>query len=184
MQAGRSTPFLRKGNDHADHYAGFGVEIAEHLSPAQGLRDAYAEVRRWYKWLAVLAANWPGDTEPRESKPVRELPVAPARGAAPSRTEWKTHPDAPHCIIVAAGRLVCEICLRFASAHTAQTYKALFARSACKGALQDLARTRAQLCRAARCIEEPQLQTGSSRPAVPERGGGGGEEVDPAAPEL
>ena len=49
-------------------------------------------------------------------------------------------------------------------------------------ALQDFARTRAQLCRAARCIEEPQLQTGSSRPAVPDRGGGGGEEVDTRAP--
>ena len=37
VQAGRSTQFLRKGNEHADHYAGCGVQIAEHMSPAQGL---------------------------------------------------------------------------------------------------------------------------------------------------
>ena len=45
VAAGRSTAFLQKGNDHADHYAGNGANIAEHLVPAEEHRAAYREAR-------------------------------------------------------------------------------------------------------------------------------------------
>ena len=150
VQAGRSTPFLRKGNDQADHYAGFGAIVAEHLSPTQSAREAYAEARRWYKWLAVLASGWPCDTEARDVKQVHELQAAPAQQTTTCIVDWRVHPDTPHRITVTSGRLTCEVCTRFAGAHTARTFRARFARPACKGAPQDPARTSAQVCRAAR----------------------------------
>ena len=152
VQAGRSTPFLRKGNDQADHYAGFGAIVAEHFSPTQSAREAYAEARRWYKWFAVWASGWPCDTEARDVKQVHELQAAPAQQTAKCIVDWRVHPDTPHRITVTSGRLTCEVCTRFAGAHTARTFRAHFARSACKGAPQDLARTCAQVCRAARGI--------------------------------
>ena len=88
-----------------------------------------------------------------------------AESTARSRAEWRVHPDAPHRIAVAAGRLTCEVRARFAGAHTAQTFRARFVRSACKGAPQDLARTRAQLCRAARLMHLP-LEYAHAAPSV------------------
>jgi len=68
VQAGRSTPFLRTGNGHADHFAGRGVDVAEDQVPSEDAKAAYREARAWYDWLKVLVANWPQDTQQRPTE--------------------------------------------------------------------------------------------------------------------
>jgi ribonuclease HI len=65
VEAGRSSAFLRAGNDHADYFAGRGVDIEEHEVPAEAARQAYNVAKQWYTWLAVLAEEWQVDTQPR-----------------------------------------------------------------------------------------------------------------------
>ena len=65
VQAGRSTPFQRKGNDNADHFASRGVDVALSRSPNDKAIAAYKEATSWYKWLAVLCSQWPKDTDPK-----------------------------------------------------------------------------------------------------------------------
>ena len=49
VHAGRSTEFLRKGNDHADHFAGYGVGISDANAPPDAAKAADREAQRWYK---------------------------------------------------------------------------------------------------------------------------------------
>jgi hypothetical protein len=65
-----------KGNDNADHYAGQGVDVAEHDSPSEQDLARYKEARGWYSWLSVLAGNWPQDTQ-LHSKAEDEAPPPP-----------------------------------------------------------------------------------------------------------
>ena len=58
----------KDGNEHADHYAGAGVDIAIHQSPNERFILDYKEARRWYRWLATLAADLPADTQPIEKQ--------------------------------------------------------------------------------------------------------------------
>jgi len=65
IDVGRSTLFLQTGNDHADHFARRGVEVAVAQVPVKLLKDAYAEARQWYEWLLSLCGHWPADIDPR-----------------------------------------------------------------------------------------------------------------------
>ena len=70
VAAGMSTDFLQKDNDHADHYAGTGDTIAEHLVPAEDHRAAHREGRAWYKWVVLLAGDLQvGTTKTNEEAP-------------------------------------------------------------------------------------------------------------------
>ena len=81
VQLGRCSEMAKNANDHADHFAGRGVDVAEHQSPNARLTGAYHEAINWYKWLTVLCTNWPKDTDP---KPARRTPKATA--PPPERT--------------------------------------------------------------------------------------------------
>ena len=74
IEAGRSTPFLQAGNDHADHFARRGAEIAEDQVPSQHLKDGYREARQWYDWLLTLCSHWPRDTDPRPKAKAKSFP--------------------------------------------------------------------------------------------------------------
>jgi hypothetical protein len=63
IEAGRSTLWQKAGNDHVDHFAKRGSQLAEHLSSTADRRQASRIARGWYKWLAVLVSNWPADTQ-------------------------------------------------------------------------------------------------------------------------
>ena len=63
--AGRSTPFTRKGNDHADHFANRGADLAEELVPSTRWRLQYAQATQWYSWLFTLCSQWPKDVDPK-----------------------------------------------------------------------------------------------------------------------
>jgi len=77
VEAGRSTNFPKIGNEHADHFAGRGVQAAEGQSSSSMAREAYREARRWYDWLFVLCSHWPTDMQPRPKA------KAKARAAGP-----------------------------------------------------------------------------------------------------
>jgi len=63
VQQGRSTEFLRRGNDNADHFAGYGAGIEEHQVPNEADIVEYKLACRWYHWLAKLTEHWPVDTQ-------------------------------------------------------------------------------------------------------------------------
>ena len=92
VQAGRSTPFTRKGNDHADHFAGRGVDVAEEMVPSAQWRLQSSEARQWYGWLCVLCSRWPQDVDLRprcaakkEAKPkAKSSRLAMAKQGAPA----------------------------------------------------------------------------------------------------
>jgi len=65
VERGVSTPWQMACNDHADHFAKWGVTIAEAQCPSQAQRDSFKEAKRWYAWLAELVGHWPADVQPR-----------------------------------------------------------------------------------------------------------------------
>ena len=68
VQLGRCSAFARAGNDHADHLAGRGVDVAISHAPNQSAIDSYKEATKWYRWLTLLCANWPADVDPRPKR--------------------------------------------------------------------------------------------------------------------
>ena len=84
VAAGRSTPWQKLCNDHADHFAKRGAELAEHLSGTEANRQAYRMAKRWYHWLAVLVSNWPADTQGRKKLRAEEETAWRRRGGANS----------------------------------------------------------------------------------------------------
>ena len=84
---GLLTALQQAGNDHADHFAKQGSELADHLSSTARWRVADRTAKQWYSWLAVLVANWPADTQRRivpttGCKRSRHPPVQSASPAA------------------------------------------------------------------------------------------------------
>ena len=129
VQAGRSTPFLRAGNANADHFAGYGVDVAEHQVPSEDVVTAYKEARRWYQWLATLVAHWPADTQGRPSE-------RRARSARPARPRpLRLHDERPHSIFEHDGRLRCKFCPRFSLLASGRQAHRIFASSQCHGAV-------------------------------------------------
>ena len=84
VQLGRCSAFARAGNDHADHFAGRGVDAAISQSPNQRDIDAYREAITWYQWLTQLCGVWPADTDPRPKERQRRGAAA-AEGIAEER---------------------------------------------------------------------------------------------------
>ena len=68
VDANRSTMWHKAGNDHADHFAGQGAALAEELASTEADRRSFLQAKRWYAWLATLAANWPADMQKRSGK--------------------------------------------------------------------------------------------------------------------
>ena len=114
FQAGRSTPFLRKGNEHADLFAGLGVDIAEAEVPSEAAGAAYREARQWYKWLRTLVAYWPCDVQKVERARRAGAAGAAARPARPR--PYQLHPERPHVLQEERGRLCCRKCPHFSPA--------------------------------------------------------------------
>ena len=147
VQAGRSTPFLRRGNDNADHFAGRGVDIALHQVPNHQAIESYKEALSWYRWLAVLVEHWPNDVQQRpklcpldSSQGPREARKTPrARGVSSlpggEMVPFALHPERPHSLQLALGRLACQHCTRYISQGCPQSLQNLFARSECLGSI-------------------------------------------------
>lgn len=140
VQAGRATELDRVGNDHADHFAVMGADTAEEAAPTQGLRDAHRQALRWYKWLLVLAGDWPEDVQKvsEEDKKKRKAAAAEAkevkkRRFALKQTEtWRDfprNPVRPHTLEASDGLLVCTACRKQASLHSDSRSQ----RDLCKG---------------------------------------------------
>ena len=90
VEAGRSTPWERDCNDHADHFAKRGVEVAEAQLPSDILRARYREARAWYSWLAELIGHWPADTQDRSTQRAEA-----ARRPAPRRMKGLSGTSVP-----------------------------------------------------------------------------------------
>ena len=88
IDAGRTTRKYMVGNSHADHFAGYGVTIAEECAPVWVARNAYDYAKRWYKWLLTLVSCWPDDMQRPTKSDVRSetvdvVPTAAAVTAPP-----------------------------------------------------------------------------------------------------
>ena len=108
VQSGRSSPFQKKGNEHADHFAGRGVDIALGMSPNDRSLAAYKEAIRWYRWLAQLCNNWPNDVDPKSQLRAGAIdgglvPVAPLAAEPVGSTGADGGCVAGAAIAVAAG---------------------------------------------------------------------------------
>jgi ribonuclease HI len=142
VASGKSSIFLRAGNDHADYFAGRGVDIEDEEVPSQVQRQSYLVAKRWYLWLARLTAEGlPVDTQPRyavEEKPLR-VPVA--------LRPFVLHPTQPHTFVEGVAKWECAICLRHTAIVAGRLAKQRLAHTACEGS----ASTRATA--AAGCID-------------------------------
>ena len=67
---GNSTWWSRRGNQHADFYAGRGADVSEHLAPVEQARQRHDYAKRWYRWLLTLASHWPDDVQKYEKEKV------------------------------------------------------------------------------------------------------------------
>ena len=109
VDAGRSSAWLKSGNDNADHFAGRGSALAEHLSSTERDRQHFLEAKRWYGWLGELVDHWPNDTQARSAQRVKRsvgngsvsggprahspldlvaAPAGPARLVGPAEPVW------------------------------------------------------------------------------------------------
>ena len=125
---GVCTRFEKDSNDHADHYAGAGVDIAVDLAPNEKLVQQYKEARRWYLWLATLAADLPTDTQQRQ-----QVPATPRAEKPPIRLI--RHGTMPHTITDGSGELRCEVCQLYVSAHASPACRRAFLGSKCRGSM-------------------------------------------------
>ena len=132
VQAGRSTDFLRTGNDNADHFAGHGVDVATHQVPTAEAFDAYKRAISWYRWLAELASSWPSDTQvaPPSSS---ERPIATR--PRPANAGFELHRERPHSLRQERGRLECQECGRFISLGSPQSLQRVLAKSECSSSI-------------------------------------------------
>ena len=136
VDAGRSTAFLRAGNDHADHYAGAGVDIALQQCPNYEHISQYKEATSWYKWLAHLADSLPRDTQLVQPRAVVEAGAAPARRPRrPTWRDWQPHAARPHALVEECGRIVCRACSRYASTNSSAACRRSLVVSPCEGPL-------------------------------------------------
>lgn len=112
VEAGRSTPWERECNDHADHFAKRGVEVAEAQLPSDSLRARYREARAWYSWLAELIGHWPADTQDRSTQRAEAArrPAPPNEGAVRNISSLQVHEALPHELGEVEGSLRCSKC--------------------------------------------------------------------------
>ena len=152
VTAGRSTAFYRVGNDNADHFAGRGVDLAEHEVPSEQLKAQYRVAQQWYAWLLTLCSAWPEDTQPKPPRTSQQQQAVPKR--LPAMRPLELHASRPHELLFvprhgrAAGRWECEACKRHSSFEAADVTQRRFAMSPCPGRLVERARDIATVTRA------------------------------------
>jgi len=154
VQAGRSTAFLKRGNDHADHFAGRGADVAEDQVPSEEAHAAYLEAKRWYAWLSTLAMHWPADTQERPAE--RQ---AAKRACRKSPRPYALHARCPHELYESKGQLRCRKCPRFSGMLASNAARRAFASTACPGTVLEGA---AASCVATRVRREETLRQGRS----------------------
>ena len=109
IQEGNASWLGKIGNDHADHFAKMGAQLAEELSSTQGDRLAFRQAKAWYAWLATLVSHWPSDTTKRGVK--RKRSPQCRRRAASSRRNASPTPG------VAAASVPTDVGRRFGNGH-------------------------------------------------------------------
>jgi len=140
VAAGRSTAFLKTGNEHADHFAGQGAQMAEQQSPSELLRAGYRQARQWYDWLFVLCSHWPADTQPRpKAKAKAKAAAVGVPRVEPPPGQAQLHPEAPHQLERGAQRIGCAVCRRYTRLSSAVAAQRAFMKSECKGPLEQRA---------------------------------------------
>ena len=141
VDSGRVSKFHRTGNDHADHFAGRGVEVAEHDSPVERDREEHKKAKRWYKWLLTLVRSWPADTQPYDKKRRDEQAVQeqPTDGAQVVSTQnWaaiKRHARLPHTLVQQHGGVWCTACQRHAELSSSIRSMRALVESPCSGGM-------------------------------------------------
>ena len=140
VQSGRIAAWEKTGNEHADHFARYGSALAEHCVPSKLARNAYREAINWYKWLLVLAANWPNDVQQRVhgSPGLSRAPSVPPAFPQQHRSTVELcslalHNESPHCLEVSNGSVRCSICNRQVTAGGTGSLAKIFAASPCRG---------------------------------------------------
>ena len=131
VSSGRATNFEKVANDNADHYAGAGATIAEQQRPNDGLITGYKDARRWYHWLATLAADLPRDTQ--------EVVATPDQEAKAPRRANGLHDSQPHSPEKSSDRWTCTVCQLHVSVTASGKCRSTFFRSACRGNVADRA---------------------------------------------
>ena len=134
VQAGRATQYGRAGNEQADHFAGQGADLAEELAPVGRHVDQYRRARQWYRWLGVLAANWPNDTQEVVKRPRAPELATPLGRQVGTADLSGVHAAQPHNIEENGGR--CGRCRRFISNSAPVFAKRLFVGGQCKGSVE------------------------------------------------
>ena len=142
VQQGRSTEFLRRGNDNADHFAGYGAGIEEHQAPNEADIVEYKLACRWYHWLAKLTEHWPADTQFNDKQDQSDA-VETAVGR-PAR-DFELHAFAPHDLCIIGRQLRCRECQGSISVTRPTTSLKAFTRAECPGPLPFVAVTLNQL---------------------------------------
>ena len=108
--------------------------------PCKLARNAYREAINWYKWLLVLAANWPNDVQQRVhgSPGLSRAPSVPQAFPQQQRSTVELcslalHNESPHCLEVSNGSVRCSICNRHVTAGGTGSLAKIFAASPCRG---------------------------------------------------
>jgi hypothetical protein len=78
------------GNGHADHFAKRGSSLAEELSSTTSDCELFKQSRAWYGWLATVIANWPNDTQRRETAARRKRAKVRSREVASERVRSRS----------------------------------------------------------------------------------------------
>ena len=144
ISTGRITKFLQEGNGHADHNAGQGAVISEEDLPSEMQIKAYMEAKSWYRWLTVIADNWPADVQEKRGDGDQESTVVSQR---PPHV-LLLHDASPRVLITGGDALTCTACQRTTASQSLCLRRA-FASAACLGPLRDRAMARNGEIRAA-----------------------------------
>ena len=120
------------------------------MSPSVGDAEAYRQAVRWYKWLAVLAVNWPDDMQRPGARPT--LPRLPVLRAGP--TPPVLHADHPHDLAEVGDSLVCRSCPRHVGLKSSWHLRRIMAGSVCLRSVGERARVAND---SAACVEQAGL---------------------------
>ena len=76
VASGKTTRFLKIGNDHADHFAVVARKCAEDHSPTEVTRCVFSEAVNFYKYLLYVNKHWDNDTEYQKPVTVSHFPLS------------------------------------------------------------------------------------------------------------
>jgi hypothetical protein len=121
-----------------------GAESAEEAAPTQSLRDAHRQALRWYRWLLVLAGNWPDDVQKPSEDDVNKRKAVAAQAKAVKRRrfvlkasetwlDFPRHPVRPHVLQSCNNILACTVCHKQSSMHSGSRSLRDLCRNICLG---------------------------------------------------